>query len=161
MQCHRDINRRICSHFVSIGLIPEQRQKVRPVTFLTTESHRGLGVETGLDSTWATSWLNVHHNVCVPERHRGAWWSTAFHEEWPLEPNQSTHCCLPMPVFSGLIQAVGGERWDEHVCELEERCGTEHVWAHRAQDGSGRWAVWTAHSKLLQAKIVPLPTHLA
>lgn len=108
MQSHTNINRSICSHFLSIGLLPEQRQKERHATFLTTESHRGWGVEAGIDSPWATCWLNMHHNGCAPERHRAAWWSTAFHGEQPLDSSQSAHCCLPMPVFSGFIQAIGG-----------------------------------------------------
>lgn len=103
-----DINKSICSHFLGTGLVPEQRQQVSPVFFLTAESQKRLGVETGLDSTWATCWLKMYHNVCVPKKHRGAWWSTFLREERPLEPSQPPHRCLSTPVSTWLNP---GRRW--------------------------------------------------
>lgn len=119
------------------------RQKVKSCLLPhCTELWRGLGVETGLDSTWATCWLNMRQNVRVAERHRESPkkhcspWGTA---PWSPASHHTTAC--PRLPFGGLIQATGDERGEEHVCELEVRCGTEYVWARLAQDSGGSCAI--------------------
>ena len=113
-------------------LVPEQKQKVSPVFFPIAQ--RGLGAETRLDSTRTTRWLNSLH---VPERHRGAWRSTALRQDQPLEPSQPPRHCLSTPVFRWLnpgrrrrvLRTTGmwvrGEVW-HHVC-LSSPC-TPRQW---------------------------------
>lgn len=157
LQFHSDFNTSICSHFLGVGLVPEQRQKVSPVFFLTTQSHRGgwewrqdqTQHEPHVDSTCATT--------CMFPKGTGEPDEALLSKRNGTGAQPASHRTAACPCLSlgDLIQAIGDECWEEHVCELEVRCGTEYSWAHFAQDGNGSHAVLNCIQQTVTSKNYP------
>lgn len=149
---HSDVNRSIYSLFLGIRLVPEQGQKVSPVfSWLRVTEGIGSGDQTRLSMTHT---LTQHAPQCACSQQ--AQESLVKHcSPWRTAPGAQP-ATTPLPVHTcGLIQARGDKCWEEHVWELEVRCGTAYIWVHLVQDGTGSCAVLNCVQETVASKTCP------